>query len=218
MQILYGKEARQKLKDISEISRNMHLQLCNLLYKYEGDEYEEDWRPINGFNGYYISSFGRVKTDGIGYRNNNSKKEMILRLIKDKDGYSFVNLYNNKMMSKRVHRLVGLNFIENLEDKPFINHMNGVKDDNFYKNLEWNTPSENSKHSFDVLKRSPSMGALGRKGILSGRSRPVYCPTLAIPFINILDAADKIGVSKWTIFRILKGEQLQTNGLIFKYL
>ncbi|WP_404354603.1 HNH endonuclease [Exiguobacterium aurantiacum] len=62
-------------------------------------------------------------------------------------GYLTVNLNRKSMLH---HRLVAQAFIKNPELKPEVNHIDGVKTNNHWTNLEWSTRSENAKHAFDI--------------------------------------------------------------------
>ena len=45
-----------------------------------------------------------------------------------------------------IHRLIGLHYIPNPENKRCIDHKNRIKTDNIVENLRWATDSENSQN------------------------------------------------------------------------
>jgi len=107
----------------------------------------EIWRDIKEYEGYAVSSFGRVmsKHRKITYTDGREKNlpELILKAVLDGSGYLRVRLsVKDIKYSARVNRLVAQAFILNKEQKPQVNHKNGVKVDNNAKNLEWCTNSE----------------------------------------------------------------------------
>ena len=92
-----------------------------------------------------VSNYGRVrkrKKKDIG-----TWSDIVPR--KTKAGYPEVSVViKGKQRLMRVHRLVAMSFIPNPENKPQINHKDGVKDNNHISNLEWCTPSENITHAW----------------------------------------------------------------------
>ncbi len=110
--------------------------------------YEEIWKDIEGYKGLYqISNFGRVKS---------FYKFKILKSRPNGKGYLRVHLSNNFIVTDYyIHRLVAQAFILNPNNYHCINHIDGNKSNNHYKNLEWCSYSENNQHSYDIgLKKS----------------------------------------------------------------
>lgn len=102
---------------------------------------------VNGFPGYRVTDCGKVYS---------LKRNKLIELKPDitSGGYFRVTL-SNAGVTKRytVHRLVAMHFINNLGDKPFVNHKDGNKKNNHYSNLEWCSCAENTKHAFDSMLR-----------------------------------------------------------------
>jgi len=117
---------------------------------------KEAWRDIQGFEGIYqvsnkgnVRSLDRIITYSDGRVYNYSGKKLALTSVNN-PGYINVKLsVNQKIITKDIHVLVANAFIDNPENKPWVNHIDGNKLNNNDWNLEWSTMSENAVHALD---------------------------------------------------------------------
>ena len=106
---------------------------------------QEQWKPIQEFNGEYeVSNLGRVRSMKRYY---GMVGHIMPQTIQRKGYYAVTFWKNNKAYCRKVHRLVIEAFTPNHDNLPCINHIDGNKLNNHVSNLEWCTYQANMQHA-----------------------------------------------------------------------
>ena len=160
------------------------------------------WKDIEGYEGLYqVSDAGEVRSlDRITTGNRNRKiNGKVLAKLKTGTGYYRVDLCKNgKTKRHKVHRLVAKAFIENPNNKPFVNHIDNNPLNNNVSNLEWCTASENSLHSVRCGRwKERSHASVATKEIVE-KVFEEYVPYKKDK--SILAISKKIGISASTLY------------------
>ena len=177
----------------------------------------QHWKPTHIFPEHY-----RISDSGELY---SIRADRILRFSVDPDGYRYYVLcVAGERHTVRAHRLVALAFIPNPDEKPAIDHINGIKTDNRADNLRWCSNKENSHNpvTYTKLKKSaiarlPKMYEKSRERNF-GRKAVAVCKNgkLIRVFGTQRLASEYTGASEGHISSCLSGNRKSSKGYTFK--
>lgn len=162
-----------------------------------------NWKKIiidNEVTNYSVSDIGEVRND---------LTNTLLKLGLQQ-GYLHVGLTINKKVKRmRVHRLVAIAFIPNLENKPYVNHIDGNRQNNKVSNLEWCTPSENAQHAVKTGLRKKTTGRAVIQYSLDGKEM--------LTFVSATEAARELNLQQSKITSCCKRDRITTGDFQWRY-
>ena len=133
----------------------------------------EEYRTIPGFSNYEVSNLGNIWNTKTGY--------VLSTRSKDKDGYVKISLYiSGRAYFKRLHILVAISFLDNPENRPCVDHINGDKADNRIVNLRFATIKENAQNS-----KISSRNTSGIKGVCFNKINGTWKASIQVDGIRV---------------------------------
>ena len=182
----------------------------------------DEWVVCEDYPSYMINRKGEVRS---------LLTNKILRPKKSKTGYMYVGLRKNReSKTVRVHRLLAKAFIPDQDNKPQVDHINGVRDDNRLENLRWCTNQENQ--SFELARLNNSKALTGRKQspeAVAKRAKTLQKSigvrveqyTLDGQYIQTFNSANEVqrllGIWSAGVLDCCKGKFKSSKGYIWKY-
>lgn len=187
---------------------------------------QEVWRDVVGYEGFYqVSNLGRVRSLDRRVQGRPDRTHFVRGQIKApsvRGDYLKAGLYKDgKMVNKSVHRLVAEAFLEPVEGKDYVDHINGNKHDNRAANLRWVTMSENNHYAHlqglvDIEKRRQRGRAYVAEHGTPTKPKPVIRSDGAV-FESISAAARALNTGQGNISRVLLGKGKTCKGYSFRY-
>jgi hypothetical protein len=146
-----------------------------------------------GLDDYQITKSGKVW----------SIKTEIFRSSKLLNGYYVVAIKHKEYL---IHRLVAKTFVQNPDNKPFVNHIDENKLNNNYKNLEWVTQKENTERHSKTISHERKVICLNKE---TNKKIKIYD--------SITEAADDNNITRRAIQHVLNGTNQTAGGFKWRY-
>ena len=183
---------------------------------------DDKWVVCEDYPSYMINTKGEIKS---------LLTNKTLKPSKHKSGYMHVGLRRDGVSKTvKVHRLLAKAFIPNPENKPHVDHINGVRDDNRLENLRWCTNQENQ--SFELARLNNSKALTGRKQspeavakrantLQKSIGKRIEQYTLDGEYIKTFNSANEIqrqlGIWSAGVLKCCDGKFASSKGFIWKY-
>ena len=172
----------------------------------------EIWKDIDGYHGYQISNFGRVRSF-VNNRHGLCEEWHMLKPVKGMDGRHTVCLgRGNRYL---VSRLVATAFIPNPGNLPIVRHMDDNPSNNHVSNLAWGTQTDNMQ---DCVRHGRLVG--NTIPAIEAKKKRVAAMAVdgskTIIFSSMNEAARALDLWPQHVSSVASGKLRQTGGWIFK--
>ena len=175
-------------------------------------------KQIKDFPGYFVSDCGDVFSMIKSSRNTDGKLKQKKLTLQKTGYYACILCSKDKRLTTTVHRLVAEAFIPNPENKPEVNHINGIKTDNRVENLEWCSYSENLIHAYKFLGRQGAWkGKFGKDNASSKPVLQIKGNLIINEFPGLMEANRKTGIDFRWISRCCHKQCKTAGGFQWKY-
>lgn len=163
-----------------------------VFYKNNVKSVKNCFLPVDGFEDYAVNPYGDVI----------SSKHAFVKLLSkacSATGYYTISLCNGKTNTKNVHILVTDAFLQKVENKQQVNHIDGNRENNRLDNLEYCTAKENIQHEFRT-------GLCSKRGLLTEDELNKIVEMLNAGS-TYCDIAYKFNISPELVRKIAKGKR-----------
>lgn len=201
----------------------------------------EEWRNIAGYEGkYQISNLGRVLLLGV-YRDGRRYSQRIKKTRLGVGGYEYTILtdFSGKARTWKIHRLVAMAFIQNPNEYPCVDHIDGERTNNRASNLRWATYSMNANNPITRRRLSQALKHHCSQDFVRERLRAMTNDPANIKarrdsairtvcqldksgdfireFESITEAANFVGGNVTSITRVCRGRRPSAYGYKWRY-
>lgn len=176
------------------------------------DYYDELWKRVDGYPGYWVSNYGRVYSE---------HRRGFIHGTPGKNGHIDLTLHVNKERKHAyLHRLVADAFLNNPKNYPTVRHMDNSPDNNMAWNLRWGTDYDNVHDCID----SGRFRYFKKEDIEKAnavRRTPIVAVELKtgreIEYISQQEACRDLGITQGAINRVLRGLSKHASGYYFYF-
>lgn len=164
----------------------------------------EIYKVIPEYPRYSISNYGNVINNTTGHS---------ISQRKTTNGYMRFNVRKGNVKyetpkSLMTHRVVAELFLPKVQGKPYINHKDADKTNNFVGNLEWCTPQENSRHAVETIEglKEKYQQNIAKACALQGKPIIVHKDGVFVGrYSSKVETAQALGIDAKTIYNGLYG-------------